>query len=71
MAKLEEIEDFEELDAVLDKMRVLTMALWGSNDQDPDGKYLESISSFATDIVDSMEKLVEKNKPKPASVPVR
>ncbi len=64
MAKLEEIEDFEELDAVLDKMRVLTMALWGSNDQDPNRKYLESISSFATDIVADLEKVVEKNKPK-------
>ncbi len=68
MAKRQEIiEDFEELDAVLDKMRVLTMALWGCEDADPKEEFMSSLSSFASDIVADLEKVLEKNKPKPLS----
>jgi hypothetical protein len=70
--KVEEVEDFEELDGLLDKMRVLEMALWGCEYQgEPKEEYTSALSSFAGDIVDDMEELVEKNKPKQVDMSVR
>lgn len=61
MAK-NDADEKDKAEDILDKMRVLTMALWGNEAEDPNREFKTALSSFAADIVGDMEDLFVSSK---------